>query len=220
MTRDDRIRALLPLVRSIARRVHRMVPGQDLDDLVGDGNLGLIRAVDGFDETRAVPLEAYARPVILGAMLNGIRRLDPVSERVRRTVRRADEARFRIAAEEGRLPAESEMERRIAGYARARGEAHRGTALSLDAPLPLGEHETVEWHADPQRIVEQHAHRATVAAAVADLPARHRRVIALHYFGERALRSLARPLGISTQRVSQLHLAALKRLRSTLATAG
>ncbi len=85
--RERRIRALLPLVRSIARRVHRMVPMTDVDDLIGDGCVGLIRAVDAFDPARGVPLEHYARRVVLGAVLNGIRRMDPVSERMRRTMR-------------------------------------------------------------------------------------------------------------------------------------
>ena len=56
---DDReaaIRALLPAVRQLARRVHRMVPSADVDDLVGDGCVGLIRAVDAFDPMRGVPL--------------------------------------------------------------------------------------------------------------------------------------------------------------------
>ena len=88
--REDAIRRLVPLVRRIARRIVRLVPGADLDDLIGDGCVGIIRAVDGFDPNLGTSLEQYARRVALGAMLNGVRRLDPVSERVRRVIRVAE----------------------------------------------------------------------------------------------------------------------------------
>ena len=80
--RERRIRELFPLVKRIARRVRRLIAGAELDDLVGEGSIGLIRAVDTFDPTRGVSIERYAARVIAGAMLNGLRKLDPVSERV------------------------------------------------------------------------------------------------------------------------------------------
>ena len=99
--REAAIRRLFPLVRQIARRVRRMVAGVELDDLVGDGSIGLIRAVDNFDPMRGPTLEHYASRLIAGAMLNGIRRMDPVSERARRAVRDGENERFRIAVARG-----------------------------------------------------------------------------------------------------------------------
>jgi len=183
--REARIRALLPIVRQVARRLHRMVPTADPDDLIGDGSIGLIRAVDAFDPERGVPLEQYARKLILGAMLNGMRRLDPVSERVRRRVRQAENARFALAQELGTVPSLQTLATRDPALARARTDAHRATPLSLDAALPLGE-----------------------------------RIVLAHYYGERSLRSLGAPLGISPQRVSQLHVAAMRRLRVALIAEG
>ena len=91
--REDAIARLLPLVRRIARRIARLVPGTDLDDLIGDGCVGVIRAVDAFDPALGPSLEQYTRRVAVGAMLNGVRRLDPVSERVRRVIRIAERER-------------------------------------------------------------------------------------------------------------------------------
>ena len=216
--REGEIRTLLPLVRQIARRVQRMVPGADLDDLVGDGSVGLIRAVDGFDPAHGVPLEQYARRVVLGAMLNGIRRLDPVSERVRRTVRHAEAQRYALAQELGAIPPSGEMERRVPALARARVEAYRGTPLSLDAPLPPGERLEPDGSGDPQTVVLAGVERSRIRAAVDGLPPRQRDVVLAHYYRERSLRSLGTPMGISPQRVSQLHLAAMQRLREALAT--
>ena len=150
--REATIRALLPIVRAVARRIQRMVPGADMDDLIGDGSIGLIRAVDAFDPVRGIPLEQYARKIVLGAMLNGMRRLDPVSERVRRRVRHAENARFALAHQLGTVPTMQALAARDPALARARVDAHRSVPLSLDATLPLGERLVLDYGGDPQQV--------------------------------------------------------------------
>ncbi|MGC1381026.1 MAG: sigma-70 family RNA polymerase sigma factor [Candidatus Baltobacteraceae bacterium] len=211
--REEHVRALLPLVKRLARRLKRLVPSLDTDDLVGDGCVGLIRAVDSFDPYRGPGLAEYARRLIVGAMLNGVRRMDPVSERARRIVRVGETERYTIAASRGEIPSLKEMEERCPGYRRALAAAHWGQPLSLDAPLPRGEALGFDWGEDPARIVERRCERALLAAQIASLPKRHREIVLLHYFGERSLRSVGRSLAISPQRASQLHLSALDRLK-------
>jgi RNA polymerase sigma factor for flagellar operon FliA len=214
--REAQIRSLLPLVRRIARRVVRIVGGADLDDLIGDGSVGLIRAVDSFDPTRGVTLEHYARRIIVGAMLNGVRRLDPVSERVRRTLREAERTRYELASACGELPTMHEMERRLPALKRARTEAHRGSPISIDAALPAGEQFAPRFDDDPATIATARDERASVVAALAAIPARERELLVAHYYGERSLRALSVTMNVSPQRVSQLHLIALGRLRRRL----
>lgn len=214
--REEQIRLLLPLVRRIARRIARVVGGTDLDELIGDGSVGLIRAVDSFDPRYGVTLEQYARRVVAGAMLNGIRRLDPVSERVRRTLRESERERYALATERGELPSMQEMEGRVPALKRARTEAHRGTPVSIDAPLPAGERFARSDVDDPQTIAEVQAERTRVRDALSRLPAREQQLVVAHYFGERSLRTLSREMNVSPQRVSQLHLSALARMRRGL----
>jgi RNA polymerase sigma factor FliA len=211
--RDEQIRALLPLVKKLARRLKRLVPTFDLDDLVGDGSIGLIRAVDSFDPGRGPQLDDYARRLIVGAMLNGIRRMDPVSERSRRIVRDGENARYTLAASLGAVPTASEMEQRYPGFARAVTAAHRGQPLSLDAPLPLGESLGSDWNGDPAQIVEQRCESAYLTALIDRLPPRQRQIVLLHYFKGTSLRAVGRKLAISPQRASQLHLSALEKLK-------
>jgi RNA polymerase sigma factor for flagellar operon FliA len=183
--REATIRLFFPHVRQIARRVGRLARISDLDDLIGDGCVGLIRAFDTFDGKRGTSFEVYARRLIVGGMLNGIRRRDPVSERVRRTMRHADERRFALAQERGSLPAFAELERSDPSLRRARALAN-----------------------ERDRALRQ---------AIALLPERERRILALHYGGEQSLHAIGRTLRLSPQRVSQLHLHALARLRHTVA---
>lgn len=216
--RETQIRELLPLVRRIARRITRLVGGADLDDLVGDGSVGLIRAVDSFDPSRGLTLEQYARRIVAGAMLNGIRRLDPVSERVRRTVRDAERERFEIATQRGELPSMAEMEQRVTALRRARTEAYRGTPISIDAPLPASERFGFAADTDPGNVAVAELERETLQRSLGILPPRERALIIKHYYADCSLRTLSREMDVSPQRASQLHRAALGRLRGTLAS--
>jgi RNA polymerase sigma factor for flagellar operon FliA len=214
--REAEIRRLFPVVRQIARRVVRIVGAGDFDDLIGDGSIGLIRAVDTFDPARGTSLERYARKVIAGAMLNGLRRLDPVSERVRRTLRRAEERRFQLAQELGTLPTLAQMEEHDPALRRARTAAFRQAALSLDGPLPCERHALADLSAEPARSAARAARGRELREALALLPERQRRIVALHYAEEQSLHAISRRLNVSPQRVSQLHLNALWRLRQAL----
>ncbi|MBV9232987.1 MAG: sigma-70 family RNA polymerase sigma factor [Candidatus Eremiobacteraeota bacterium] len=211
--RDERVHALLPLARRLARRLKRMVPHFDLDDLTSDGCVGLLRAVDSFDPRRGTKLEEYARRLIVGAMLNGVRRMDPVSERARRIVRDGENERYALAAARGDVPSTYEMERRRPGYRRAIASAYRGQPLSLDAPLPIGESLGGDWNEDPARIVEQRAQCRQLAALIEGLTPRQKQIVLLHYFNETSLRTVSKRLAISPQRASQLHLSALAQLK-------
>lgn len=69
--RQQLIELHLPLVRSLARRFASR--GEQLDDLVQVGAVGLINAVDRFDRTRGASLAAYAVPTILGEIRRHLR---------------------------------------------------------------------------------------------------------------------------------------------------
>lgn len=214
--REEHIRALFPLVKRLAGRVHRLIPGSDRDDLVGDGSVGAIKAVDNYDPAHGVPLQHYAARVIVGAMLNGVRGMDTVPERVRREIRAADRERHNLAAQTGIFPSQSEMESRRPALRRAIGLASRYTPLSLDGPLPPGERLGADWSGDPARVVGERLRRDAMHAALSALPARVRDVVALHYFQGRSLRQIGRMLRISAQRASQLHLAGIKKLKAAM----
>lgn len=215
LDREASIRRYFPLVKRIARRIHRLVPSVDVDDLVGDGSVGLIRAVDCFDPLRGPSLEQYARQLIAGAMLNGIRRMDPVSERARRALRDGESERYRIAVERGSVPGNAEMEALRPGFARASVAAHRGVPLSIDAPLPDGEHFSNDWSADPASIIVAREDSSEIRALLDRLAPRQRELVKAHYFREQSLRDIGERMRISPQRASQLHIAAIAKLRRT-----
>jgi len=218
VTADERevlVARLLPIVHGIARRVARICRLRETDDLVGDGSVGLVRAIDTFDPSRGVALDRYARHVILGAMLNGLRRNDPISERARRLVREAERLRAERSAH-GEILTDRELAAIVPGFERARAQVDRGLPLSLDAPLPAGYGIRVDWDDDPARLYDQRRRHGAVQNAVAALPQRQRQIVLEHYFEEISLRTLSTRMAVTPQRVSQIHCAALARLQRAL----
>ncbi len=216
--REDAIRALFPMVRRMARRVARVIPIAELDDVVGDGSVGAVRAVDSFDPSRGVRLETYARRLILGSMLNGLRRTDPVSERVRRRIRLAERERYRRSLDLGRIPTRDEMERADPRLRDANLIAHRLKTVSTDTSPD--EHDPpvlVDWSGEPSRLALATLDRDALRVALRRLPPRQREVVGLHYYHEMSMHAIGRRLQISPQRVSQLHAIALGRLRTWIA---
>ncbi len=63
------------MLRSIAWQIHQRLPkGIEIDDLIGDGNLGLAQAVKRWDPARGVAFSTFAYPRIRGAILDGLRK--------------------------------------------------------------------------------------------------------------------------------------------------
>ncbi|MBV8372733.1 MAG: sigma-70 family RNA polymerase sigma factor [Candidatus Eremiobacteraeota bacterium] len=140
--------------------------------------------------------------------------MDPVSERARRIVREGENERYAMALVRGEVPSGVEVERRRPGYLRAMSAAYRGQPLSLDAPLPQGEALSGDWSGDPGRIFEERNRYDVLAAMLDRLPQRQRDVVLAHYYRGRSLRTIGRQMAISPQRASQLHLAALAKLKA------
>ena len=87
--RDAAILQDLDLVNRIARNFHRRVPPcVAFDDLASAGMIGLIQAVDRFDQTRGLKFRTYAQHRIWGAMQDFLRDEDPLSRTERRRVPR------------------------------------------------------------------------------------------------------------------------------------
>ena len=218
--RSDRVEAFFPKLRRWAGRVSRSVNAAvEMDDLIGDGSVGLLRAIDTYDPRYGTTLEQYARRLCFGAMLNGLRRMDPVSERVRRTIRIAERERFERAQLIGRLETMGELEYRYPKLRRAREMAFALSTLSLDAPIVIESNALADRRDEPSGHAVKSSVKSELRDAIDLLPARQRQVMALHYYGEMSLHAIGRRMKISAQRVSQIHMSALVRLRHILAPA-
>jgi RNA polymerase sigma factor for flagellar operon FliA len=71
----------------------------------------------------------------------------------------------------------------------------------------------------PDRLYEQGQVRDRMRKALAQLPARERRIVGLYYFGEATMKQIGEAIGVNESRVSQLHARAIQRLQRILVTA-
>ena len=217
----------LPEVRYIARRIHDRLPSHvPFDDLVHAGILGLIDAVDKFDPSKNVQLKSYARFRIRGAILDSLRQLDWGPRHLRRQARRIEEANRELAAELGRAPAEPELAERL-GMELEEFQQLLGELRGLDLGSLQGQSDdglfeenvavaTTRADEDPFHLTLRTEMRSILAHAIEELDEKERQVLGLYYLEELTMKEVGMILDIGESRVSQIHTAALIRLRSRL----
>jgi RNA polymerase sigma factor for flagellar operon FliA len=118
--------------------MHRRCPPQvEFDDLVSAGTLGLIQAVDRYRPERGCLLKTLAEHRIRGAILDYLRKLDPLSRSARRFVRQRAEASLRLESQLGRPPEAAELAEAlglpIERYRRLEWAGRAGQLVSFDA---------------------------------------------------------------------------------------
>lgn len=206
--------------------MRKMRQGTELDDLMADGNMGLIRAVEGFDPDRGFKFQTYATTVVRGAIYNGLRRMDWVPERTRARARLLQQTRDRITSETGEEPSDEALaeEMKISTDEVYELVASMGAVylLSLDQPLVSDDPDASisdvveDEEPSPLQEVEFGEERDALRNAIRQLDEREQMIITLHYFEGVTFEAVSRQLGVSKQRVSQMHSRAVKRLRDAL----
>jgi RNA polymerase sigma factor for flagellar operon FliA len=219
----------LPQVKYIAKRIHdRLPPHILLEDLIHAGILGLIEAIQRFDPARHVELKSYAKHRIHGAILDSLRDLDWSPRPLRRKARRIEEAQQKLRARLGYSPSESQLADEL-GISLDKFQHLLGELRGLD--LRSLQSETMEEGCergltslnqttapqDPFLLCLHSEMRGLLAQAIEELPERERQLLALYYYEELTMKEAGAVLGVGEARVSQLHSAAIIRLRARMA---
>lgn len=231
--RDLMIRANLRLVIKIAREYEHL--GMPLLDLINEGNLGLMRAVEKFDPAKGGKLSTYASLWIRQQIR---RALASQGKTIRLPVHVADKiyhlgkAEVRLRHALGREASDEELAHELGIKVRKLARLRRAALrpASLDAPLREGESNNVaEVVADDNAIspFDELQHRSEtrlIRQLVGKLPDREAQIISFR-FGldqgqERTLEVVGRKFNLTRERIRQLQNLALAKLRRMLEEPG
>jgi RNA polymerase sigma factor FliA len=223
---SQRIEQHLPLVKHIVFQVAVHFPRHvDREDLARAGALGLVEAARRYDDDRGVPFERFAAQRIRGAILDAVRAADWAPRSVRTLARRLEAAEQRLASQLGRVPNPAEMADEL-GISRAeldrlQDRMFRSVVLALehevtddsDEDLTLVDVLTDPNSIEPLEELETRELLGYLRDAVELLPERQRLVIVGYFLEGRTSQELARFLGVTESRISQLRSEALEMLR-------
>jgi RNA polymerase sigma factor for flagellar operon FliA len=226
--REEIIEEYIWLVRCIAKSIADGLPQSvEVEDLLSAGTLGLIKAVDDFDPARGVKLETYARFRIRGAILDELRRLDPLPYSTRSKLKLIERAIAELETKLGRAPGASEIAERIGLTAREisilLATASSADLYSLDE-LIAGGNESIDIaaggpstsKANPLASLERKELERLLVEAIKELPRTDRVLLGLYYYEGLKMWEIGQVLGISESRVSQIHSKAIQTLRAKL----
>lgn len=215
-------------MKYVAGRVSvNLPPNVEMNDLINDGIVGLIDAIEKYDDTRGVKFETYAITRINGAILDALRALDWVPRAVRQRARELDRTTQELEVALGRSATVEEIAERMDVSPKELDKLMqriRGTSLlSLEDHLPnekgyeVSLLETLkDIDGNVAEAVESQEITRALGEAVATLPPQERTVISLYYFEGLTLKEIKAELNVSESRVSQIHAQAVIHLRQKL----
>jgi len=227
LDKEQLITRYAPLVKRIAFHLMAKLPSSvQVDDLIQNGMLGLLDAINRYEEGLGAQFETYAIQRIRGSMLDGLRENDWLPRSLRRDMRRIEETINALEQQQCRPPTEGELASALSmplgEYQKLLQEA-RGHQLIYFDDLGLGEDEDylerncASPQFNPLEALLDKELRDTLVHAIGELPEREKMVMALYYEEELNLREIGEVLDVTESRVCQLHTQAIARLRSAIA---
>ncbi len=221
----------LPQVYFIAARILERLPQHvQLEDLVNAGVIGLLEAHKNFDGAKNAQFKTFAKFRIRGAILDSLRELDWGSRSLRRKAREITEATARLEGVLHRQPTKEEVAVELKMKPSELDEAmtqldglhivgQQAASFDGEDVLDLIESAPSTW-ANPFELYCQAEDKARLAVAIGELNEREQLVLSLYYREELTMKEVAAVVGIALSRVSQIHSAALNKLKQALAPRG
>ena len=224
--REELVRANARLIISIAKRYQNL--GLPLMDLIQEGNIGLLRAIDRFEPSRNLRLSTYAtwwvRQAINRAVANqgrSIRLPAYLQDRLHKMHRVSQE----LEQELGRTPNDEELANTL-DVSPADITSMRSAAIpvvSLDEPISESDDESPMAQLEDTEVVpldelaSRRLLRESMERALEELPARYAMIVRMRYGMDgdrpRTLEDIAQKLNLSRERVRQIERDAFTRLR-------
>jgi RNA polymerase sigma factor for flagellar operon FliA len=219
----------LPQVYYVASRIRERLPKNvELEDLVQAGVIGLLEACRSYDGSKDAQFSTFAKFRIRGAILDSLRKLDWGSRTLRRRGREISSTIVKLESQLGRKPDEEE----IAVDMQMGLDELQDTQTQLDGLHLVGQlTNSTNDHAESYDLIEsapstgednpfelclKGERKEQLAEAVSQMSEREQLILSLYYNEELTMMEVSKIVGIAVSRVSQIHAAAMVKLRASL----
>jgi len=204
----------------------KLPPSVELDDLIQAGMMGLLDAINRYEDTHGAQFETYASQRIRGAMLDELRSADWLPRGIRKNMRDIETAISQLEQQFGRAPSENEIAKKLAiplkEYHETLGECqgHQLVYYEDFHDDDGGEHFldrfTDDADSDPIKSLLESDFRDALIESIEALPEREKMLMGLYYEQALNLKEIGAVMSVSESRVCQLHSQAVARLRAHL----
>ena len=224
---DQMLKQHSGLVKKMAYQLKAKLPScVELDDLVQAGMIGLMDAIQRYEDTHGAQFETYASQRVRGAMLDELRGADWLPRGIRKSMRDIEVAVQQLEQKLGRPPTESE----IAKYMNFSLEDYYDVLSDCQGHQLIyyedfqdddgGEHFLDRYvdddSSDPVKALLESDFREALIDSIEHLPDREKMLMGLYYEQELNLKEIGAIMNVSESRVCQLHSQAVARLRAAM----
>lgn len=225
--KEDLLKQHVSLVKKLAYQLKaKLPPSVELDDLIQAGMMGLMDAVNRFEDIHGAQFETYAAQRVRGAMLDELRNTDWLPRSMRKSMRDIETAISQLEQEFGRQPSEKEIAKKLNlsmdEYFELLGDCSGHQLIYYEDfhESDSGEHFLDRFkgddNSDPLKGMLEGDFRDALIEAIEALPEREKILMGLYYEQELNLKEIGVVMSVSESRVSQLHSQAVARLRANL----
>lgn len=209
------------LVRSCAMSMRNMyVKFGDTDDVVNEGVIALMDAIESFDPSKGAKFETYASLKIRGAIIDFLRRQDWIPRNVRKFARTLDKANSMLYNLNGRAPTTAELAEHLGldedKLLKQMAECSCTITLSFEELLYEDniDEPAIDVPSDSGLLRDEMSRE--IANAIDTLKDKERQVVTLYYYKNMKYSDIAKALGVSESRVCQIHTKAVLLLKAKL----
>ena len=228
-TEDEILANYAPVISQMVYRFAPLVKVTvDIDDLKNIASLALIQASHGFDPAAGMSFEGYARMRIRGAILDEIRKSQPLSRTVYSRRKELENTIETLRIELNRQPEEDEIASRMG----VRVEEYRAVLDDLKPVIFVPLHQIMEGddelapdqdqytaditQEDPSESMERRELHVLIRDRIKQLNRKQQQVLLLFHYEGLRMKDVAELMGISESRVCQINTEAVLSLRSYL----
>ena len=214
------------LIKSAAMQIRGVYSSfAQIDDIINEGILTLLGAVDKFDPDKGVKFETYVSKRIRGMVIDLARKQDWIPRNVRKRAKEIDLAVTELSSSLGRTPTDGEIAQYL-GISQERYQKDTvnialSNVLSLDVLMDTRETSgyqmevpSSDLQSQPEAVLQEREMQRALAEGISRLRENEQIVLSLYYERNLHLKEIAQVMELSEPRISQIHTRAIQKLRS------